>query len=122
MYAHLFTEDLYTIPPLSLVVIVAKQWDVYSAEEKALLSKILGSVKLDIASVKVITKAQVSLSGLSPHLSSKILVFGSQLEEVQPYQNIQAQGFSVIKADDLSGLDDVKKKSLWLALKNMFGI
>lgn len=119
---HLFHEDLYHLPPRPLMVILSKDWDQYTAADKTLLTKILGAVKLDLASVQVITEKQLSLAKLSTLATPKVLVFGASLEEVKPYENNQAQGFSVIKADDLSTLDDAKKKSLWQALRNMFGV
>ena len=51
--------------------------------------------------------------------SQKVLLFGTQAQ-VNPYEHVQAQGFSIIRADELGALDDAKKKSLWLALKTMF--
>lgn len=118
---HLHNEELYSIPQ-PMVIVMAKAWDRYSFEEKALLAKILGSVKVDISSVRIITREAIAMADISRLSSSKVLVFGSDSPDIKPYENQPAQGFSVIKADDLSLLDDAKKKSLWLALRNMFGI
>jgi hypothetical protein len=119
---YLYPEDLYQIPATKLVVTVSRPWEKYTSEERALLAKILGSVKLDLASVKIIESRSLSMSDLTAHKAARFLVFGADLSEAKPYENLVAQGFSVIKADDLSALDDAKKKSLWLALKAMFGI
>jgi hypothetical protein len=51
-----------------------------------------------------------------------MLVFGSAATGIKTYEHVQAQGFSMLVANDLSELDEAKKKSLWLALKDMFGL
>ena len=105
-----------------MLIIVSKAWDEYSAEDKLLLSRILGSVKLNLASVQIITQDTLSLTSLNSYRPSKILVFGSASHGINPYEATQVQGFSVLKADDLQQLDEAKKKSLWNALKNLFGL
>ena len=118
---HLFGEEIYNIPQ-RVVIMVRQPWESYSAEEKTLLAKILGSVKIDLAAVRIVTSEKINQAQLTELGAQKVLIFGSETPDIKPYENQQAQGFSVIKADDLSGLDDAKKKSLWLALRNMFGI
>jgi hypothetical protein len=120
--SYLFQEELYQLPPQPLAVLLSHEWSKYSPEERALLAKILGAVKLDLASVRILTRKELSLNELSALAAPKVLIFGASLGEIKPYEYIQAQGFSVIKADDLPELDDAKKKSLWLALRNMFGL
>ena len=116
---HLFQEELYKIPT-PVIVVMSQPWASYSEAEKNLLSKILGSVKIDLASVRVITRNSFSISDLPPDQATKVLVFGSETTDIPPYQAMQAQGFTVVKADDLMQLDDARKKSLWGALKQMF--
>lgn len=118
---YLFQEDLYRIHQKVLIVL-SKAWHEYSAEDKLLLSRILGSVKLNLASVQIITQDTLALTSLDSYNPSKILVFGSASHGINPYEATQVQGFWLLKADDLQQLDEVKKKSLWNALKNMFGL
>jgi hypothetical protein len=118
---YLFPEELYQFPQ-KVVVVMAREWDAYSDDEKALLFKILGSVKLQPGAVQIIAQASLNLSSLEAYNPSGVLVFGSKAEGVKPYEAFQAQGFTVLKADDLPELDDAKKKSLWLVLKTMFTI
>jgi hypothetical protein len=118
---YLYQEELYDIPA-GIIVVVSKNWEKYSTEEKELLTKILGSVKIDPASVQILARPALSLQSLKSFNPSVVLIFGSEIEEIKPYEAVQAQGFSVIKADDLAILDDTRKKNLWLALKQMFGI
>ncbi|MBT1695754.1 hypothetical protein KK083_02620 [Fulvivirgaceae bacterium PWU4] len=120
-FTHLFQETLYQLPP-RVVVVTAKPWETYSTDERALLAKILASVRLGLASVQIVTQPVLALASLAAYAPSKVLVFGAQSEGMKSYETIQAQGFTVIRADDLSALDDVRKKNLWLALKTMFGV
>jgi hypothetical protein len=119
--SYLFQEELYNVPAPVLVVL-KQDWSSYAEGDRALLAKILGSVKIDTASVRIVTRKTFSLSDLSPDQANRVLIFGSETDQITPYQPTQAQTFTVIKADDLTQLDDARKKSLWGALKQMFGV
>lgn len=116
--SHLFNEELYTIPP-TVTIILDKSWESISEEHKTLLSKILGSVKISLASARIVFRQSVTAEEIKAFGSAKVLLFGTQAQ-FNPYEHVQAQGFSIIRADELGALDDAKKKSLWLALKTMF--
>lgn len=116
--AYLFSEELYTIPPV-LTVVINTPWENVNEDHRTLLAKILGAVKVGLASARVVHKLAVNMDDLAEMNSPRILIFGTQAP-INPYEHIQAQGFSVIRADEFAALDDAKKKSLWLALKNMF--
>lgn len=119
--SYLYQEDLYQIPG-KVTVILRRPWSSYSPEHQTLLSKILASVKLSLSSVQVLTADTFNMDALD-HRASRILIFGSIADaSIIPYQANQAQGFTIIRADDLPELDDQKKKSLWIALKSMFGM
>lgn len=115
---HLFNEELYAVPPI-VTIIINKPWESISEEHRTLLSKIMGAVKVGLASGRIIQRESISLDELRAIGSQKILLFGPHCP-INPYEHVQAQGFSIIRADELEGLDDAKKKSLWLALKTMF--
>ncbi|HEY0653392.1 MAG TPA: hypothetical protein VGD65_09700, partial [Chryseosolibacter sp.] len=110
--------ELYAIPA-SVTILINKPWESISEEHKTLLGKILGSVKTSLASTRIVNRASITMDELTALGSRKILLFGTQAQ-LNSYEHIQAQGFSIIRADELEGLDDAKKKSLWLALKTMF--
>lgn len=119
---HLFQEELYSFNT-SIVVVLVQPWQHYNAEEQALLKKILSSVKTDINAVQMVAQPSIDLEALRIYSPSRVLLFGvSPSEELPWYQTHTAQGFMVIRADDLSALDDQKKKNLWLALRQMFGV
>jgi hypothetical protein len=112
------SEELYWISePLSLAI--SKPWNNITREETILLEKILASVKQSMNSVRIIHSPELDAGRL--HLNAKLISFGvSFVPEVQPYQFITVHGASFIRADSLSELDETKKKTLWLALRQMF--
>lgn len=117
---QIFTEALYLIKG-KVIIVLPKPWQSHSAEEIALLTKILGSVKLSLEGVQIICKENVSLSELSIYQPPVVLLFGVSCNPpVKPYSSEVLNGVTVINAEALSGLDDVKKKSLWLTLKQGF--
>lgn len=117
---YLYQEELYQVTG-KILVVLARPWEQYTEEEKVLLSRILSSVKLNTAAAHIIVQNTLSLASLRTYNISRVLVFGASAD-ITAYQAVQVQGFSVIRADDLSHLDDQKKKNLWMALKTMFGL
>lgn len=119
---YLFQEELYHFNT-SVVVVLTQPWHHYGAEEQGLLKKILSSVKVDINAVQMVAQPSIDLQTLHIYSPSRVLLFGANpTEDVPAYQTHTAQGFMVIRADDLDAFDEQKKKNLWLALRQMFGI
>lgn len=88
-----------------------------------LLKKILTSVKVDMSSVHMLVRPSLNMKSLDVFGPVRVLIFGvDPSEPFDKYQLTTAQGFTVIRADDLSALDDQKKKNLWIALRQMFGV
>ena len=119
---YLFQEELYhfTAP---LVVVLPKPWESYAGEDQNLLNKILTSVKVNVNAVQIIVQPLVDLSSLKVYSPARVLVFGAgTTDEIALYQSVAACGFMVLRADDLNLLDDQKKKNLWMALRQMFGM
>jgi hypothetical protein len=118
----LYQEDLYQIPP-KFLILLPKPWDQVSETEASQLSKILAAVKLNLASVQVLTKEDVTLESLMPFSPQRIISFGVPFEPaIKPYENTERNGTKIIYADSLDSLDDIKKRNLWLAMKAMFGV
>ena len=106
-----------------MVVVLAKAWQDYGADEQMLLKKILTSVKVDINTVQIVVQPTIHLRALHIYSPARVLLFGVTPDVDMPlYQTQTAQGFTVIRSEDLSVLDDQKKKNLWLALRQMFGL
>jgi DNA polymerase III psi subunit len=122
MLPHLFQEELYhfTAP---VAVVLPRPWVTYNKEEQLLLKKILTSVKVEIDAVQMVVLSSVDLNSLRLYAPVHFLIFGPDIrEDIPMYQPTAAQGFMVVRADDLSSLDDQKKKILWTALRQMFGV
>ncbi len=118
----LYGEDLYQIAG-KMLIILPKAWDQISPEEKIQLSKILGAVKLNLESVQIITREFVTIASVLPFSPFGILSFGVPFQpEINPYENTETHGLKIIFVDGLDSLDEMKKRNLWLALKNMFGV
>jgi hypothetical protein len=119
---NLYTEDLYQVPS-KVVVVVPKPWSEITEDERMVLSKMLVAVKLSMAHVHIVSRAQFSLEDFNAFPPQKILAFGSAFHASSKlYEHLTVNGTSVILADALGQLDDARKKSLWQALRQMFGI
>lgn len=119
---NLFTEELYKVPS-KVVVVVPKPWKEITEDERAVLSKMLVAVKLSMAHVHVVTRTQFTLEDFQAFPPQRVLAFGSSFNASSKlYENLSINGTSVILADALGQLDDAKKKSLWQALRQMFGL
>jgi len=119
---YLFQEELYQFQT-PVVVVLARAWATYTDEEHALLKKIISSLKVDFNAVQLVSGPVIDLQSLHIYAPGKVLVFGSEVvQPVEKYQQTSAQGFTVIRADDLDALDDQKKKNLWVTLRPVFGV
>jgi hypothetical protein len=119
---NLFQEDLYQLPS-RVIVVVAQPWESISENERTVLSKMLVAVRLSLASVQIIQKNEFAIADLRPLSPSKVLVFGSKVQQAsKQYEMITLDGIPVIVAESLGQLDDLKKKNLWIALKQMFAL
>jgi hypothetical protein len=117
---HLFHEELYQIPSRT-VVVIDKPWTECDDEEKTLLIKILGSVKLSLAGVHIVSKKEFSVHDLSALNPERVICFGARLKEIGTlYDSVTIGGTPVICADGLKELTDSAKKSLWVGLRQMF--
>ena len=118
----LYTEELYKVSS-KVVVVIPKPWKDIVEDERVVLSKMLVAVKLSMAAVHIVCMPKFSLADFQAFPPQKVLVFGSVFNASSKlYEHLAIEGTSVILADALGQLDDAKKKSLWLALRQMFGI
>jgi len=121
-FSHLYQEELYVFSN-PVLVILPKPWERYGRAEQMLLEKILTSVKIDPDSVQIVVQSTVQLETLKIFSPSRVLIFGCDISDDVPfYKETAAQGFTVIRAEDLGLLDEQKKKNLWLTLRQVFGV
>ncbi len=119
-FESLYTEELYHPAPKTSVVI-ATTWNKISEEERQLLAKILGSVKLSLESVRIIEQAQLNLSTWIEK-PEKVICFSPAQSALTKYEVIEAEGTSLVLSNSLIELipDDASRRKLWLALKQLF--
>lgn len=120
---HIFQEEIYHIPP-RILVIVNDSWHKILEGDKALLGKILGSVRLTTGAVMIQNMSTVSLENLQKSKVEKALIFGAEIvgHQINHYEKVNLGSTAVIRAHALNDLDEARKKSLWLALRQMFGL
>jgi hypothetical protein len=117
---NLYSEELYNIPPKVLVVI-SKPWSEIQEDEKTLLGKILGSVKLSLSSVQIINREEFGLDDFNIYRPAYIIAFGATLKNsTKMYEKIISERAAIVVADELRQLDDARKRTLWLTLKEVF--
>ena len=118
----LYNEDLYQIPA-KVVFVISQPWHELSEADQTTLTKMVGALKLSMASIQVIHLKTFTVESLKPLGPSKVIALGAVLESpFKSYEHFTLDGISLVLGDALPTLDDVKKKNLWLALKQMFGI
>ncbi|MEQ8302659.1 MAG: hypothetical protein RIB47_04650 [Cyclobacteriaceae bacterium] len=117
-----YTEDLYKIPGKNAIAISCR-WSAVSIEERELLSKIMGAVRLDLAAVQVIFVEDLQLSEWVEK-PKRLIAFGLAISGVAKYEVITTPETQLVLADSLSDLmnDDGLKKKLWQCLKQLFTI
>lgn len=118
---YLYQEELYYVPPM-VTVVLPRAWDEYTPADRELLEKILVNVGQSTAGVRMLTTNHLDLGQLGEGSTAKVLVFGSDVDRLEPYVVSSAQGFTVLRADDLPALDQERKKKLWAGLREMFGV
>lgn len=119
---QIFSEELYLLPR-KVLVLIPKPWESLQPDEILLLNKILGSVKLSLSAVQIVCYAETDLTTLKTFNPSYILSFGTRLIPDSKLFNPETiDGIRIVQSEQLLNLDDAKKKSLWQALKQAFGL
>ena len=117
---NLYSEELYNLPPKVLIV-VSKPWSEIQEDEKTLLGKILGAVKLSLSSVQILNRAEFGAEDFKAYGPACIIAFGATLKNsTKMYEKIAAEKTAIVVADELRQLDEVRKRNLWLTLKEVF--
>jgi hypothetical protein len=121
-FEYLYPEEIYSLPSRTLVIL-DHAWEDYSDDDKILLQKILGSVKLSLPMVNIISRKQFSLADLVPLNPERVITFGAiSAQSPGLYELSTLEGMQIICADSLQKMDDSRKKNLWGALRQMFKI
>ncbi|MCB0492831.1 MAG: hypothetical protein KDC93_10485 [Cyclobacteriaceae bacterium] len=117
-----FTEDLYILPSLT-TVLINTQWKDLGETEIELLSKILNSVKLSLAAVRIVEMKSLDLSDLKEK-PSLLIGFGIDAPGIATYEVVATPETQLVLADSLTTLlgEDQLKKKLWISLKQLFSL
>jgi DNA polymerase III psi subunit len=122
LFESIYPEQLYfpSVPP---TVIINQPWEEISSEERQLLSKILGALRLSLDSVSIKYQTTLNLS-IWPQKPKQVIYFGETVNGIQPYEVIEADGVSIVTSEILSDLlkNDASRKKLWQALKQQFSV
>ncbi|MBT1687312.1 hypothetical protein [Dawidia soli] len=119
---YLYPEDLYSLPP-RVLVILSDPWENLSEADQTTLTKMITALRLNIAAVQIITRAAFTAADLAAYAPTKVIALGATLQgSSRLYESFTHDGLPVVVADALPRLDDLKKKNLWLALRQMFGV
>jgi len=117
---NLYAEELYNLPPKVLIVI-SKPWSQIQEDEKTLLGKILSAVKLSLSSVQIINRAEFVVADFGAFRPNCIVAFGAILKNsTKMYEKVTDDQTAIVVADELRHLDDIRKRNLWLTLKEVF--
>jgi hypothetical protein len=117
---NLYQEELYNIRG-KVLVLVPKPWAEIKGDERTLLTKILSSVKLSLASVQIINRTEFDSVDFTAYRPDCIIAFGSTLKNSNKmYEKIVKNDVAIVVADELDQLDDIRKRNLWLTLKQLF--
>lgn len=117
-----FGEELYRFPA-SVLVLVPDEWENIGSPEQQLLSKILGSVRLSLAAVRILTVGSFSIDEVMASNARTILSFGVPVAGLSTFYEARVlEDVTVIMADRINELDDARKKDLWSSLKQVFSL
>jgi DNA polymerase III psi subunit len=119
---QIYTEELYRLPK-KVLVLMPQSWDSLNAEEETLLTKILASIRLPLSAVQVLSLNNCEIDSLKIYNPSHVLSFGTKLiHDTKPFSTEVIHGIQIVQSETLGNLDDLKKKSLWTALKQAFAL
>ena len=103
-----FDEEIYLVKD-KITVVLSEPWEQIAEADRQLLQKILQSVRLNLATVRILHQSD------PPTLSTRGIFFGAA--------DIKTEG-PIVHGPSLSQLqnDPAGKQKLWVALKQLFGL
>ncbi|MBK5280113.1 MAG: DNA polymerase III subunit psi [Bacteroidia bacterium] len=120
IFESLYSEELYR-PVQKTSVVIATGWTEIAEEERQLLTKILESVKLGLESVRIVEQSVFNLSTWSEK-PKQLICFSPASKALPKHEIIKLDDTSIVLSNSLAELisDDVAKRKLWWALKELF--
>ena len=122
LFESIFSEQLFSVA-VAPTIVINQPWEKISHEERNLLSKILGAIRLSLDSVSIKHQPTLDLSAWIEK-PKHLIYFGEPVKGLQPYEVVEANGVSIVISESLSSLlqNDPSRKKLWQALKKQFSI
>lgn len=116
-----YNEEIYLVKEKT-TVILSEPWEKIAEADRQLLQKILQSVKLNLASIRILHQPSLNLGQLDPK-PSRTIYFGEVVTGLAQFEVIRTEG-SIVIAPRLAQLqnDPAGKQKLWVALKQLFGL
>jgi len=120
LFENIYKNTLYAIVP-PITIVIDEPWEKLETENKELLEKILLSVKLSMASARIICHSNFDFT-LMIELSPKIIVFGDAPTGINQYEVIQNEKSKILFSSPLSQIatEPSLKQKLWESLKLLF--
>ncbi len=120
LFEFTYSEELYLIEQ-PVTVVIATSWKSLKDREIGLLTKILNSVKLTLAGIRIVEASSLNLLEWVEK-PKYIIGFGVRVSGVNFYELITTPHTQLVLADELAVLHDQDelKKKLWAALKKQF--
>jgi DNA polymerase III psi subunit len=126
IYETIYQEELYHIE-VPAVVILNKQWNELTSEEKEQLQKIADALtkrinpKLRLDAFQVIQQAKFDLGSIQPS-PKRVIYFGSAVTGLNAYELIEVNTTKVVLSESLDDLlkNEVARQKLWKALQQLF--
>lgn len=122
LFESIFSEQLFavTTPP---TIVINQPWEKIGIDERNLLAKILGAIRLSLDSVTIKYQSNLDLSAWSQK-PNHLIYFGEPVKGLQQYEVVEANGVSIVISESLKDLlqNDASRKKLWQALKKQFAI
>jgi len=116
----LYTEELYKIKS-KILIVTPKSWTDVQESERVLLGKILGALKFSLSSVQIMNQEQFVAEDFKVYQPTCIIAFGAVLKNsTKMYEKLVDDGVAIVVAHGLEELDDVRKRNLWVTLKQVF--
>ncbi len=120
IFESVFQEEVYSIKP-KLVIVIENSWQALSEQERELLKKILGALKISLESIQIVSQSDFKISSFE-NKTEKLIYFGANPGDFANYQQHTFSGISFICSEALSQLllNEAARKQLWAGLKDMF--
>ena len=124
---QIFTEELYSVKPVTTIVIMTTPWHELKIEETEQLQKISDALRqrihpsLSIDAFQVIHQPQLDLNLLSDK-PEKVIYFGPPIKGLNYYELIEANQVKMVLSESVSDLikNDQSRQKLWKALQQLF--